>query len=395
MLKNNFGFRLKYKSRTFLNALINNYGGNGIYNIKGENSKKNKNALLIYTAEAVSKHLSKTLSSFPELTSHSGFSESIELLKVLLDLGYTVDYLNLKETPDVSWNKYQLVIDAGNSIEYSKVVAGQKKIYYSTGCHWKTFYGNAYKHSESFYKRNKILLYPDRQLMPSYSDEASDIITCFGGTYQTNSFELNKQKVRQLNISTTFIPPSTLKKTIATKTKFMWYGGHGPFHKGLDLVVEAFAKMPHFELHIFGNIELNGKLFDWFQKKTSTTKNITYHGWATPDSKKFQDHVKLCDAIVFASSSEGGAGSVIQCLQFGLIPIINSSTAIDLSNTKFNIIGMDPEEEIDSIINNVEKFSKTDTDELQHYSSSLAKHYSEKNTLEMYSDSVRKIILSL
>lgn len=392
MIRSNFGFRLKYKSRTMLNALIAKYGGNGIYDIKGEKSIKEKNALFIYTAEAVSKYLSKTLPAFTHLSSHSGFHESIEALHLLLELGYTVDYLNLIDTPAIDWSKYELIIDAGSSLENSKHIKGQKKIYYATGCHWKTFYANAYKHSESFYKRNNILLYPDRQLIPNYSDEAADLITCFGGSYQADSFQLNRHKVKHLNISTTYIPPKEFRKKIGTKTKFMWYGGHGPFHKGLDIVVEAFEKMPQFELHIFGNIELNAKLYNWFQDKIQLLKNISYHGWATPDSKTFQEYVQLCDAFVFASSSEGGAGSVIQCLQFGLIPILNASTSVDLTNQQFNIQGKNPEEEIASIIETVERFSKTNSEELQVYSDNLAKYYSSKHTIALYAESLKSVI---
>lgn len=394
MMKGNFGFRLKYKSRNYLNALIGKYGGNGIYDIKGPKSQKEKNALVIYTAEALSKYLSNSLSEFHEFSSHSGFQESIELLNSLLNQGYTVDYLNLVDTPKISWSKYELVIDAGNNLEKAEQVNGQKRIYYSTGCHWRTFYANAYKHCDSFNKRNGILLYPDRQLVPNYSDEVADIITCFGGTYQTNSFELNRHKVKPLVISTNYCPPTSYAKLIGSKTKFMWYGGHGPFHKGLDLVVDAFEKMPEFELHIFGNIELNIKLYAWFKQKAALSKNIVYHGWANPNSVIFQKYAQLCDALVYASSSEGGAGSVIQAIQFGLIPIINKSTAIDLANTTFNISGTTPEEEILSIRENVTKFSATSTEEIQNYSNKLSIEYVKKHNLDMYAKSLKEIISS-
>jgi len=395
MLKNNLGFRLKYRSRDFLNSIINSLGGNGIYNIRGNHSKKDKRALVIYTLEAVSKHLSNTLHRSPSLTSHSGFNESISLLNCLLDAGYTVDYFHFVNTPKIEWSKYELVIDAFKNLQYSKQVIGQKKIFYSTCCHWKTFYENAYMHSESFFERNGILLYPDRELITNYSDNTSDIITCFGGKYQAESFGSNHLKVKQLNISTTFIPSYNFKKQIASKTKFLWYGGHGPFHKGLDLVVEAFLKMPNFELHIFGNIELNNELFLWFQKKLNTSKNIIYHGWSTPESMYFQSYVRLCDSFVFASSSEGGAGSVIQCMQFGLIPIINNSTAVDLDNNKFDIEGINPKDQINSIIEKAELFSRTENQELEIYTEFLYNKYSTLNTIEMYELSLNSIIQEL
>src|SRR4051812_4290346 len=116
MLTTNFGFRVKYKSRHLLDSIISRYGGNGIYNLKGHGSQKDKHALIIYTAEALSKYLSHTLSEFRSMSSHSGFRESIELLNTVLDLGYTVDYFDLKNTPAIDWKKYQLVIDAGNNL---------------------------------------------------------------------------------------------------------------------------------------------------------------------------------------------------------------------------------------------------------------------------------------
>ena len=392
MLKDNLGFRIKYKSRTLLDKLIGRLGGNGIYNIKGPDSQSDNHALVIYTAEALSKHLSGTLTEFPHMDSHSGYRESIEILNLLLELGYVVDYFDMKAPPKIDWNKYRLVIDAGNNLENCKVVNGQKKIYYSTSCHWRLFYNNAYNHTDSFFRRHKQLLYPDREMKTNYSDEAADIITCFGGSYQAESFGANKHKVRQLNISTTYIPPLAFKKTIGQKNKFMWYAGYGPFHKGLDLVVEAFIKMPEKELHVFGNIELNKKLYAWFKDVMTRNSNIHYHGWLTPDNAKFQQFVKECDAIVYASSSEGGSGATIQCMQFGLIPIINKSTAIDLSNNTFNITGKTPEEEIDSIIERVKVFSDAPPTELQSYSEQLSKYYCENHTVEMFKGTLRKVI---
>lgn len=395
MLTGNFGFRLKYKSKTLLEALIQKYGGCGIYGIKGPRSQPGRHALIIYTAEALSKHLSNTLSSFPSMSSHSGFRESIELMNAVLDLGYTVDYFSFKEAPDIAWSKYQLVIDSANYLEGAPAVPGQKRIFYATSCHWRLFYENAYRHTDSFYRRNGLLLYPDRELKTNYSDEAADLITCFGGSYQAASFGPNSHKVRHLNISTTCLPATDFKKVIASKTKFMWYAGYGVFHKGLDLVVEAFMQLPDMELHVFGHIEANTKLYSWFLEKKASVSNITYHGWATPDSETFRTHAQLCDAVVFTSSSEGGAGAIIQCMQFGLIPIINKSTAIDLPENPFNITGNDPEEEIASMIQKVKQFAGTDTTQLQRYSDELAEHYCRNNTIASYISSIKTAIASL
>jgi glycosyltransferase involved in cell wall biosynthesis len=226
----------------------------------------------------------------------------------------------------------------------------------------------------------------------NYSDEAADIITGFGGSYQIASYRENSHKMRQLKISTTCIPGAAFKKTIGSKNKFMWYAGYGAFHKGLDLVVEAFIQMPEKELHIFGNIESNKKLYAWFLTVIEKSRNITYHGWATPDSAIFQEYAQLCDAVVYASSSEGGPGAIIQCMQFGLVPILNRFSAIDPPRNTFNITGNTPEEEIDSIVRQAHAFSNTPAEELQQYSDELALYYSQNHTIERYVSSLKAAI---
>lgn len=393
MLKNNLGFRIKYKSRYLLNEINEKFGGNGIYNIKNANSKKGKNALIIYTAEVISNYLRNKVSSFKEFNSHSGFQESIAMLELLTDLGYTVDYFHLVNTPKIDWQKYELIIDASGNIQHSKHIVGQKLIYYSTSCHWKTFLNNALVHSNSFYERNKILLYPDRIIEANYSDEAANIITCFGGLYQKNSFLEQKHKVQQIKISTNFTE-SNFKKKIGSKKKFLWFSGHGPFHKGLDIVTEAFLRMPDKELHIFGNIELNVKMFKWFNTVTNNSKNIFYHGWGKLGDTKLNTAFEECDAFVYASSSEGGAGSAIVCMQMGLIPIINASTAIDLEENEFGIQGIDPSDQIESIIKNVSLFSKKETEELQQKSNKLSTFYMQNNNISAYKNSLTEVINS-
>lgn len=370
MLRSNLGFRIKHKTRSLINKWIEERGGMGIYGLKSDEFKAGQNALLIYTAEALSAKLSGKLKDFIQFNNHSGFRESLLLLEALLEAGYTVDFLHLHDTPKIEWTKYKLVIDAGQNLENAPEVSGQKRIYYSTSCHWKVFLNNQLQRVDSFQNRNGLLLKPDRQIVAGYSDDRADLISIFGGDYQKESFGANASKIVPITITSSFLP-KTFIKNFSGKKKFLWYGGYGPFHKGLDLVVEAFRELANCELHVMGFLDYDPVFKTWFLEQLATYSNLHYHGWLRPDSPDFQYWAGECDAVVFASSSEGGSGSIIQCLQYGLIPILNSASGIRLESSTFKITGKTPEEEIVSIREQVKLFCDTKVSELQALSANI------------------------
>jgi hypothetical protein len=392
MLRGNLGFRIKYRVHGLLDAVTNRMGGFAIYDIRGKRSVRGRHALVIYTAAAVSEYLKGRGDSFSLLRSHSGFTESVTMLEALLDAGYTVDYADMYRIPEINWKKYELVIDAAGTIEKAPVVSGQRRIYYSTSCHWKVFNSNSYRHIESFYNRHQIIVCPDRELKPNYADDAADIISCFGGQYQAASFLTNQHKVRNLSISTTAPPAESFRKRIASQRQFLWFGGYGPMHKGLDIVVEAFIRRPDLQLHIAGDIASNAKFYAWFQSVTANVKNIRFHGWITPDDSRFTGLVEACDGIVFTSSSEGGAGSVIQCMQYGLIPLVNKQTALDLPDATFQIAGDDPLEQISALAEQLDRFSQFQAPALQEISDKISAHYTKKNSIESYRVDLRNLL---
>lgn len=394
MFRDNFGFRLKYKIKQLAGDWINRHGGFGIYEIRQKGNKSGKNALIIYTAEAVSAYLSGKLDQFTKLNSHSGFRESLLMLELLLENGYTVDFLHLYDTPEIHWNKYELVIDAGQSLQKAPPVSGQKKIFYATSCHWKTFRENQLIRCSSFQQRNGLVLQPDRDIPSGYSDEVADVITCFGGIYQKESFGHNALKVKELNISCTHVPQDFRKK-INSGHKFMWYGGYGPFHKGLDLVVEAFRELPACELHIMGHLEADTRFYEWFKEQLSHHPHMHYHQWVTPESQAFYHLAAECDAVVFASSSEGGAGSVLQGMQFGLIPICNAATSLRTGFEQFPIQGKDPLAEISSIREQVKLFMDTPAGQKQLLAEQLLMECRTKYTLDSYKKSLSRILEDL
>lgn len=172
----------------------------------------------------------------------------------------------------------------------------------------------------------------------------------------------------------------------------MWYGGYGPFHKGLDLVVDAFAALPDCQLHIMGHVEQDPRFFDWFKTKLAQHPNLHYHGWVTPESPLFYKLAAECDGIVFASSSEGGAGSVLQAMQFGLIPVANTQTALREAAELFPVSGSDPAAEITSIREQVRRFCEYPPSQRQELSAQIREACVKNHSPEAYRQSVHSLL---
>jgi glycosyltransferase involved in cell wall biosynthesis len=111
------------------------------------------------------------------------------------------------------------------------------------------------------------------------------------------------------------------------RNNFLFFAGGGNVHKGLDLLLDAFAKSDK-NLYICTVLEPEfRKLYRNELKKS----NIHFMGWVKPRSKRFYQIMDNCTFIIFPSCSEGSAGSVVESMNQGLIPIVSRETRIDVT----------------------------------------------------------------
>src|SRR5208283_4332496 len=72
------------------------------------------------------------------------------------------------------------------------------------------------------------------------------------------------------------------------------------------------------------------RFLDVYGEDLKKCANIHYVGFITPDSDQFQELVSSAAAVVYASSAEGCSTSVVQCMRFGLIPIVTEATGLSV-----------------------------------------------------------------
>jgi glycosyltransferase involved in cell wall biosynthesis len=183
--------------------------------------------------------------------------------------------------------------------------------------------------------RRGFVLLPQRQLAPNLAIEHADYATVLGNDFTMSTYRYaNKPLFRVPVSSPLFYPWQSDKDFDRVKRHFLWFGSNGFVHKGLDLVLEAFAGMPDYRLKVCGPLRVEPQFQARYHRELYETPNIETLGWIDTEGPEFLAAVSECVGIVFPSCSEGGGAGVITCMQAGLIPIVTRETSVDVDETR-------------------------------------------------------------
>lgn len=348
-------------------------------------------ALIIYTTYAIRQFLAGTLDSFPGLNKHVIYWESTEMIRLLNEAGYIVDYVDLRHPPAIDWNRYRVVIDERDHLKDAPAVPGQTRIYYSTSNHWFFHNMSELTRTQWFHDRHGIWLPPKRQIAPILSDEYSDIMTYYGTDFQANLYHARPIK-HQLDISTVFTPPYHKKNIEQSRKNFLWLSGGGMMFKGADIVMEAFAGVPDAHLYIAGNCQDESRFWDWCKPLFDKHSNMHYLGWVDVMSQKFQDIANNCIGIAYPSSTEGGPSAVAQALHYGLIPLVTRASNVRAEHLGFIVDGKTDKELIADLQRAIREVMALPANELAQRSDAVRNFALTTHTRDTYSKSFQKLI---
>ena len=181
------------------------------------------------------------------------------------------------------------------------------------------------------FKGKKVLLAPRREAYWPWMHTTinSDMLILTGNAETKSSYSGLVDNIRTIPVPCI---PSQLKPNMQVNSGFLWFGGAGAVHKGLDLVLDAVDESPsNFILDICGPIEKE-KDFLILYENSFLKSNIKFHGMIDVNSNEMQKLINRNSFIILPSCSEGMASSVITCMQFGLIPIISKECGIDIKD---------------------------------------------------------------
>lgn len=294
--------------------------------------ESNRRILFCSLPDAIYKGLQET----PQAFSNQGLA--LEFYKVLQSMGYEVDAIqwDAKLVPaDIAAREYDAVILHGGVSTGALVDTfgeQQRYLYFATGSYWKFHNAAEQDRLKKFNQRHDTNLKPDR-LIESSEERAldiSDAIIVLGNKTTKNTYR-KFSNVYSLECAT-YNNPKLRKDLFKYKDpkNVLFFSGNGNIHKGLDLLIEACLELKEINLHVCTGLEES--FLEVYGEKLRQAINIHIHGFTAQNSKQFARLMKECAYICLPSCSEGSPGSVVDCMAYGLIPIVTSSAGISVEH---------------------------------------------------------------
>jgi glycosyltransferase involved in cell wall biosynthesis len=263
---------------------------------------------------------------------HANAARTRAIVKTFLDLGYAVDLLSERNALFRPRCRYDIVAATRFDMERLAALVPRsclKIVHLETADIY--FHGIAeLARLQALQARRGMALQPDRLESPHRALECCDFATLTG-----NAFTLGTYQNPRVPIYLTPAAPRVRfsrpagKDFDACRKRFLWIGSEGFVHKGLDLVLEAFAAMPEMDLTVCGPLHREPEFAACYHKELHEKPNIHVVGWMDTESAAFSKLAASCAGLVYPSCSEGQSGAVLTCLHAGLIPIMSCESGVD------------------------------------------------------------------
>lgn len=267
------------------------------------------------------------------IDAHTNRWECRRIAEIFLDRGYAVDLVDFDNKIFSPQKRYDYCIDIQNNLEKFLPHLNRDcvKIFHATTAYWSFNNMAEERRLLDIKKRHGFEFAPQRTLPPSRNAEIADYITILGNDFTVKTYSHITKQIHQIPISTTHLYPSPEHKDFnVAKNGFIWVGGTGMAHKGLDLVLEAFAIMPELRLTIFGKPDKD--FVRAYHQELYTLPNIHYGGYVDFGGNDFKDAIYNSVALIFPSCSEGSSGGVVTAMHAGLIPIVSRESGVTVGN---------------------------------------------------------------
>jgi len=346
-------------------------------------------ALLSYLVEPLSNRR-----KYRETIRFSNFGIARGICKALNEMGYLVDiipYDNVGFTPS---REYKIFIGHGG-INFEKISGALSEstvqIYFSTGIYWREWNKREAYRIYEIASRKGFLLPPDRFIRYSeeFANENADGIICLGNISAAQTYSNRFPVVKHINNGVFSIVNNEVKDFELGRNHFLFFSGGGNIHKGLDLLIEAFVGT-EFHLHVCQDIDPDFK--EVYDHELKSSQNIHLYGFIPMREKIFRKLISKCNWVISATCAEGQPGAVLECMGYGLIPILPEASNIDLKDFGVPLANL----EIETIRDTIIQVSKYPVQECINRSSKvkneISKEYSPEKFVSSFKNAVNEIV---
>lgn len=269
----------------------------------------------------------------PLIRTHNHFVEARLMAEAFLEQGYAVDFIDYRNRWFVPRKRYDIFVCPRNNFESlaEKMPPDCIKIVHLDTAHWLYNNAAALRRLQDVRNQRGVALASYTEIKANRAIESADYATMLGNDFDYETYAFAGKQIFQVpNPGTTLYPWLEDKDFAACRNRFLWLGSRGFVHKGLDLVLEAFARMPDLHLTVCGPLERDPHFVEAFRKELYETPNIHTHGWIDITGPDFADLAKRTIAHVYPTCADACCGSVVNCMHAGLIPLATREAGVDI-----------------------------------------------------------------
>lgn len=240
--------------------------------------------------------------------------------------GYTVDVCDHQAVPPAG--RYEIAIGLESALtQVEQLQRAARTIYLATGAHYEMQNAAEAARIARITASRGVELRSRRAVRPHPTADLADAVACVGGVWARESYAVRNLRVVHLR-EPSLLEPARHDRPRSSDSEFLWLGGAGMVHKGLDLALEAIARCKGAILHVVGPV-LDEDDFVAAYHRELAMENVMVHGWVSARSRMMMKLIERCRCVVLPSCSEGTAGSVIAAMSQGLVPIVTLQAGID------------------------------------------------------------------
>lgn len=331
----------------------------------------------------------------PIPNTHTNFWTALEMARTFLELGYRVDVISFGNHDFLPKTGYDVLIDTRYNLQRLAPLLGPNclKILHIDTTHM--LFQNAAEASRllDLQGRRGVTLLPVRYERPNLAIEHADCATVCANDFTIGTYRYAGKPIYRIPIPAARLCPWPDGKDFsAARRHFLWFASHGMVHKGLDLVLEAFAGMPEYRLTVCGPVDREPDFVKAYRKELFETPNIHLRGWIDIDSREFLDLADRCIAHVFTSASEGGAACVIETMHTGLIPIVNYESSVDVHDFGVLLKGVSVEDIRDGVRMIAEMPASMLEERARRAWEHVRTHHTREHFSRVYRQTIREIL---
>jgi glycosyltransferase involved in cell wall biosynthesis len=300
-----------------------------VYNVNSAGgSRSPKCALLVYLVKPFLLE-----ENHPIFLTHQNLKQCKQIAAILDELNYVVDAIDRRSFGLLKKRDYDLIISdrADLTAIDSSFKANAIKIFLASSMNYALHNANLLQRHELLFGRRHSHLqirrvYPETttylaqsNAVVGFGNEFIMRTWKFGGPiYPFNNYGFDKTRFAL-----------DKKNFVVARKHFLFFASSSQVQKGLDILLEIFARHPELHLYICSQFESEHDFCALYRKELYETRNIHPIGWVTVNSAQYNELVEKCACVVHPTCSEGQPGSVVQCMHSGLIPLVTKWAGID------------------------------------------------------------------